>query len=159
MKSMTHDLRKKIKMYIKNRLDISELIKDVSIKGEDLSRAIIIRLVKVNCDLSACNFSGAVIGKEGEIVQLSGSILRDCNFTDVKFIEKIWMRKVDARGSNFNGCFMPYLEYQYSDMRNCKFCGTIIRLGSKEGYKAKVDGSIFEALSKAWNVNIEIKEK
>ena len=48
VKPMTEDLRNKIQMYIKNGMDISDLIDGVSIKGENFCNAKIKRLVNIS---------------------------------------------------------------------------------------------------------------
>lgn len=150
MKPMTNELREKIRTYIKNKLDISDLIKDVDIKGENLSRAIIKDFDRINDDISGCDLSYCIIGEEGKITNLSGTIMRDCNFKHTKFLGKVWLRRVDARGSNFTGAYIPYVSYEYGDFRGCKFCSTIFTIGSREGLKARFDKKIFEDLSKGW---------
>lgn len=150
MKPISHELRKKIKTYIKNKLDISELIKDIDIKKEDLSGAIISKFDRINDNISGCNLARAIIGKEGELTQLSNTKMLNCCFKGTRFLGRVWFRKVDARGSNFSEAWLPYVEYQYADLRDCTFCSTIFPIGSREGYKAKFSKNFFKELTKAW---------
>jgi len=150
MKKMTHELRAKIRKYIKNGIDISDLIRDVEIKGENLSRAIIKDFNRVADDISGTDFSYAVIGEEGKITNISGTKMRNCNFRGTKFLGKVWMRRVDARGSNFSEAYLPNVEYQHSDFRNCTFCSTVIRMGSREGLGAIFGKELWDLLTKGW---------
>jgi len=137
MKPMTNELREKIRTYIKNKLDISDLIKDVDIKGEDLSYAIIKNFDRVNDDISGCNFTSCIIGEKDKVTNLSGTIMRNCSFKDAKFLGKVYMRKVDAQGSTFRDCYMPYAEIQYSNFKNCCVCGWILPFSGRGFLKTK----------------------
>ena len=86
MKQMTHGLRKKIRLMVKNKHDISDIIENVNIKGEDLSHAIISRFNRTGQDMSRTNFSHATIGQEGVVTNLSGNKLRDCDFCHAHFL-------------------------------------------------------------------------
>ena len=131
MDLINNKLRKQIKTYIKNHIDISDLIHGISIKGENLAGAIITHFNRPNEDMSDCNLSRAIIGVPGEIINLNGAILRNSNFKYTQFLGKLWMRRVDAKNCNFSYAFMPYIEYQYSNFRNSIFCETIMKVGSK----------------------------
>jgi len=155
-KPMTDKLRDKIKMFIKNKADISELIKDVDIKGEDLSRAIIKDLSRQKCDMKGTNFSDAIIGEVGKVTNLSSNDFRKSIFKRTKFIGVIFLRHCDCRGCDFEETHMQDVQYQYSDFRDCNFCEAVMRLGVDYGYKAIVDNNIFKDLAKHWK--IEVKE-
>ena len=159
MKPVTHELRNKIKMMIKNKEDISDLLDNIDIRGEDLSYAIIKRFNRTKQNLSRTKFTYAVIGEEGIVTNLSGNIFRECDFCNTHFLGTVYMRRCDCRGSNFSCAWMHNVEYQYSDMRQCNFCEAILRLGSDYGYKTKVDKNIFLDLAKHWNIKVEIKDE
>lgn len=158
MKSMTPELRNKIAMYIKNKIDISDLIKDADLRNEDLSGAIIKTFNRVKLDCSGCNFSNAVIGEEGKITNLSKSKFRNCKFVRTKFIGKVWLRHCDLRGSLFTHADCSEVEWQYSDGRDCDFCETLLRLGVGYFYKAKVDLNLFKDFTKHMNIEVKFKE-
>ncbi len=158
MKPMTHTLRLKIKMAIKNNLDISDLIENVDIKGENLSNAIIQRFNRTSQNMSRTNFSCASIGKKGTITNLSNNKFFDCNFSETKFLGIVYLRRCDCSGSNFSGAECHNVEYQHSIFKNCNFCEAIFRLGSDYGYKAKFDKNLFQDLAKHWNIEIIVKE-
>lgn len=156
---MTDELRKKIQIYIKNRLDISPLIKDVSIKGENLSGAIIKDFNRVGDNISGCNLSRAIIGEEGKVTNISGTIARNCIFKGTKFLAKVFARKCNFNYSNFSEAFLAYWEYQYSSFLHCTFCDTVIPIGSRIGLGAIFDENLFKELSKLWNLEITVKPK
>ena len=101
MLPMTSDLRRKIKMAIKNRLDISELIKNVEIKGEDLSYAIIKDFTRVKCNISRAKFCNTIIGQKSKITNISDNIMKECNFGDTTFIGTVFMRRCNCRDIRF----------------------------------------------------------
>jgi len=155
---MTEKLRQKVTMYIKNKMDISELIANIDIKGENLSYAIIENFNRTGQNLSGTKFTYAVIGKEGITTNLSNNKFRDCDFSNTHFLGTIFLRKCDCRGSSFQCAWLHNVEYQYSDIRQCNFCEAILRLGSDYGYKAKVDRNIFLDLTKWWNIRVSLKD-
>jgi len=134
---LTYKELQKIKTYIKNKIDISELIKNKDIRNLDLSYARIKDFNRINDDISGVNLSYAIIGEEGKITNLSGTIMHHCNFRGAKFLGKVFMRRVDARYSKFRDCYMPYAEIQYSDFRNCDVCGWILPFHSLKMLKTK----------------------
>lgn len=158
MKPITKEIRNKIQMYIKNAIDISNLIRDVDIRGENLSGAIIEDFNRVKENLSGTNFSRCVIGNEGKIANLSNSKLRNCIFQGTKFIGKTFIRHCDCRGSDFSESDCPQVEWQYSDVTNCNFCETLLRLGTDYFYRAKVDQNLFRDLTKYLNIEVRMKE-
>lgn len=160
MTIMTNEIRAKIRMYIKNRIDISPLIKDVSIKGENLSRAIISDFNRVNENINNTKFSYTTIGAEGKTTVLSRNKMRNCEFIGTKFKGKVFFRRNDCTGSNFNGAICSNVEYQYTDFTNCTFCECVLRIGTAFSYKCKFDTSFFKDLIKGTNLElVEKKEK
>jgi len=156
MTPMTHELRKKIQLYIKNKLDIATLIDGVQITGENFNGAIITRLFRLEEDLSNCSFANAVIGTaEGE-VNFSGSNLTNCNFRGVVFPGRVLFRNVRARGANLSDAYLPYMEYQGADFRSATFCDAVIRIGSRQGKGAKFDKNLFRALARFWGVPVTV---
>ena len=159
MKPMTHAIRDKIKMYIKNGLDISDLIKDVDIKGENLSRAKIKDFNRRNENMSGTNFSFVSIGEEGRVTNLSNNKFLNCNFEGAKFLGKVYLRRCDCSNSYFAESSFYNVEYQHSKFLNCNFCEAIIRLGSDYGYGAKFDKNLFLDLGRHWNIEVKFKEE
>jgi len=157
MKPMTEVLRLKIQKYIKNRIDISELIYDVEIKGENLSGAVIKSLVRPGDDLTRTNFSKAIIGEKGCINNISGAKMRSSVWCDAHIEGIMYMRRVDARNADFSGCVMIDCEYQYSDFRGAKFCEAGLRIGTDYGFKAKFDQDMFKDLTAMWNLDVRVK--
>lgn len=156
---MTNRIRDKIKLYIKNRIDISPLIKGISVKGEDLSRAIISDFDRVNENMNNTKFSYADIGTEGKTTVLSRNKMRNCEFIGTKFKGKVFFRRNDCTGSNFNGAWMCHTEYQFTDFTNCTFCEAIVRVGSDYAYKCKFDIGFFKDLVKGGNLEITLKKE
>ena len=150
MKIFTTELRDRIQIYHKNRLDISPLIDGYSIKGEDLSGCVIKKFNRMKEDISYCNLSRCIIGEKDEITHLSRANMEYCNFQDTVFLGKIWLRYVNARGCNFHSAFVPFVEYQYGDFRDCNFCDCVWRMGSRAGHHAIINKEILEK----WALNI-----
>jgi len=159
MKPMTDSLREQIKKRIKNKLDISNLIEDVIITGEDLSNAIIKRFNRNKDNLSKCNFTNCVIGTEGKITSITHCKVIEANFSDVVFKGKIFFRYNDARNSTFNGARMENFEYQFTNFKGCKFCEALIRIGSSYGLGAKFSNTLFDDLTKNWNIEVKVREE
>lgn len=155
---MTAALRSKIHKYIKNNLDIAELLEGVEIHHENLSGAIITKLVRVCENLDNINFSYSVIGQEGGEVNLSGSSLKNCNFKAFRIKGKFIVRRCDFRGSNFAEADMINVEYQFADLRQCRFCETAMRIGSRLGLGAKFDSNLFKELAKHWGIKITMND-
>ena len=133
-KPMTHEIRNKVAMAMKNGLDISDIIQEHDIAGENLAGAIIKKLNRPASNLKNTNFTNAVIGQEGTICNLTGSNLTGCNFTKVKFNGVIWFRRCNLQNVNFFGAWMPYVELNGSDISNIKICDAFIRVGTKNWY-------------------------
>ena len=157
-KPMSNDLRKKIAIHIKNRIDISALIKEISIKGENLSRAIITAFNRPGDDISGCNFCEAIIGEEDKITNLSSITGINTNWQRVIFKGKIWFRKANMKNSNFKGAFAPLLDYRFADLRNCNFCDMVINNGSSKATGAILDANFFKGFAEQWGVEITMKK-
>lgn len=154
-KVMTEEVRNKIKLYIKEGIDISDLIENYSLKNENLAGSIIKKLDRLQEDISNCNFVNCVIGEEGKVTNLSGCILKGSNFQSTKFLGTIWLRGSDLRNCNFNNAWIPFVDYQYADLRNISLCETTIKIGSKSGLHAKFNWSLFEKLAKYLQMDME----
>ena len=159
MKPMIESQRKRIRIYIKNNLDISELIKDYSIKNENLSGAIISKFNRSKDNMSGVNLSNCIIGGEGVVNNISGANLKASrwNNTEVKGI--LFMRKCNCRDVDFSKAVLTNLEYQNTDFSGAKFCGACIRIGTDGGWGAKFSADFFKDLAKGWNVIITQKTK
>ena len=151
-KKMTEIIRDKIKIYKKNNKDISELIEDYDLKGEDLSRCLIKKLNRINEDISNTNFFGSIIGEEGATTILSGCDLRNCNFSTCKFLGHLILRASDMRNSTFISTWFPDVEYQYADFRDVVLCSAVMKFGINEGLNAKFSKKTFEELFSKWIV-------
>jgi uncharacterized protein YjbI with pentapeptide repeats len=158
LQSMTHQLREKIQRHIKNGIDISELIKDVSIKGEDFGYAKISYFHRVGEDFSNTNFYNASIGSDDKISMILNCNIQHCNFQKVKF-GKVFLRHSDARWASFREVIAPEVQYQFTDFRGCSFCHAVLKIGTEEGIGAKFDTAFFQDLTKGWGIEIEVKEK
>ena len=156
-KPMTHAIRDRIKIAIKNGIDISDLIRDIDIKGEDLRDSIISNLMRVKEDISGAKFSRATIGRTDKITNLSNNVMRNCKFDDTIFIGTIFMRRCDVRDSDFSGAQAQGIEYQNSDFRGCRFCETVMRFGSSYSLGSKFSPEMFEDLAKMWNLDIKVR--
>lgn len=154
-KAMTEEVRNKIKLYIKEGVDISSVIENYSLKNEHLAGAIIKNLDRLQEDISNCNFVNCVIGEEGKVTNLSGSNLKGSNFQSAKFLGTIWFRGADLRNCNFNNAWIPNVDYQYADLRNVSLCETTIKIGSKSGLHAKFSWKLFKLLAKYLQMDMQ----
>ena len=150
MKPITSELRTRIKINIKNKIPIDGLIENVDIKGEDLSWAIIPKLKRIDCNISGCNFSHAILGNDTNIFTLIRTNISNCNFEDTKFIGKVWMRSCNATNCNFKGADVSSVSYEHTDFSYSNFCGCIIRLDSRTNVGCKFDRTLVEELVKNW---------
>jgi len=150
MKSLTSSIDKKIKQYIKNKLDISELIADVDLRNANLSGAIIKKLDRIYGDLRNCNFSNCTFGEKGKKINLARANLDGCNFKGAVFLGTVVFRNSSLRNCNFSDGFFPFVEYQYADFTGSNFCRTVWMLCGTNGRGAKIDKDIF----RKWGVEL-----
>lgn len=158
MRPITNDLKEKIKINIKNKIDISSLIEDVDIKGMDLSWAIISKFRRLDSNLSGCNFSHCILGSDIDIFTLIRCNISNCNFDSANFIGKSWMRSCNAQNCNFKNSNVANVSYEHTNFKGSTFCGAIIKIGTRENVGSWFDKSLLEDLTKAWANKIEIKE-
>lgn len=156
---MTNKLRETIAQYIKNQIDISNLIKDVDIKGEDLSRAIIKTFNRPDDDISRCNLNQTVIGTENQVTNLNRLTAKNCNFHRAKFLGIVWLRHANVSGSNFKEADLTKLDYKFTDFRGCDFCDSFICIGSDRGTGALLDENFMKDLAGSWGVEVRLKNK
>lgn len=159
LKPITNELRSKIQTYIKNKLDISDLIKDVDIKGENLSFAIIKNLNRTDCDLSNTNFSHCILGDEKTIFSIIRCNISGCNFDGTIFVGKAWMRSCNATNCNFRNSDVSKVSYEHTDFMGSTFCDATIKIGTREGIGCKFPASLFEELTQGWDFKIKIEKK
>jgi uncharacterized protein YjbI with pentapeptide repeats len=158
MKAMSHDLRERITLAIKNGSDISELIKGVSIKGENLSGALITEFDVTGQDISRCDFSRATIGTKDNVVYMNNTRARECSFVRATFPGKVMARRADFTGSSFKGAFIPYADYKFADLRGCTFCDTVFSIGTPRAAGAMFSEDFFKDLAKYWGIEITIRK-
>jgi uncharacterized protein YjbI with pentapeptide repeats len=151
-KPINNLVKEKISKYIKEGIDISDIIKDYEIKDLDLSGAIIKNITRIQQDLSNMRFIRCIFGEEGKILNFSGSNFNGSNFSGAKFLCKVWFRSCDLRNVNFSYAYIPNVDFQYSDLRNINLCSTVIRFGGTEGLGCTFSKKTFEQLGKYWNL-------
>lgn len=145
---MTHKIRKKIALARKNRQDISELIKDYNIKGEDLSYCYISELNVVSEDISGTNFSNSKLK-----LNAVRADIQDCKFVRTVFLPGSSIRSANARRINlFKANAGHNLDYAYADIRGGNLCGLIISIGSTVGANAKISENVMDLFKKWWNI-------
>jgi len=108
---MTEKQRQRIKLHIKNGLDISDLIKDYSIKHEDLTGAKIKHFCRANDDMNGVILNKAVIGAVGVVNNISGSRARRSRWCDCEVKGVMFARKCDFREADFTGSILMNVEY------------------------------------------------
>lgn len=157
MKPMTHKLRNKIKLAIKNRQDISDLIEGVDIKGENLSYAIIKRMDRIQDDFSGATFDYCVFGQSRERMNWSGSIAQNCRFRNARFESFMVFRGTDFRGSSFREAFLPFMTCEKADFRRVNWCDVTLQLGSEKMHNAKFSYGLIKVLAKFMNFKITVE--
>jgi uncharacterized protein YjbI with pentapeptide repeats len=158
-KPMTRELREKIQSYRKNHLDISDLIKNVSIKGEDLSYSKIKELYRLNTDISNCNLSHCEIGSDNTTIHIINSKLINCNFESTRFIGTVWMRSCDAQNCNFKNTDIHSVDFRNTNFLGSTFCNAIITIGTRQNIGVIFPPSLLQDLTKGWkNIEVKIKE-
>jgi uncharacterized protein YjbI with pentapeptide repeats len=154
MLPINKQLREQIKINIKNKIDISTLIQDRDIRNEDLSRAIIKKLNRLDTDISGCNFSQCILGDE-DSPNVEFSLIRckieNCNFDGANFIGKSFIRSCNAKNCNFRNSNVVNVSYENTDFTGSTFCGIAMRLDSRSGMGCKFPESLIQELCKYWN--------
>ncbi len=150
-----NEVMKKVRKYIRNKIDISSLIAPYDIQGQDFTGAIIKNINRSNQDLSNTNFTKCIIGEEGKVTNLCNNNFSNGSFAYARLLGKVWMRRCKCRNVNFTSTYMPYLDYQYTDFTNSDFCEVVIQLGTSAGLGAEFDDKFFKDLSKSWKIKIE----
>jgi uncharacterized protein YjbI with pentapeptide repeats len=152
---LTHDLKEKIQTRIKNKLDISDLIKDVDLKGADLTGAVINNIQITKQDISGCNFTNTVIGNDKTICTLIQCNLTGCSFKGAQIVGRMWIRSCIAHNCNFKDADVSKVEYQYTDFTDSTFCNAVIRIGTREGIGCIFPTQMFDDLCKGWRMKIK----
>jgi uncharacterized protein YjbI with pentapeptide repeats len=153
-KPMTETVRQKIKTRIKNQLDISDLIEDYSIRGENLTGAIIKKFNRAYDDMVGVNLTRCIIGEKGSRNNITRAKLKNSIWCDSEILGYLVANKCDCRNADFSGAQLSNVEYQFCDFRGAKFCETLLRIGSAHGMGAKFDTSFFKDLARGWSVTI-----
>jgi uncharacterized protein YjbI with pentapeptide repeats len=157
LKKMPLDLKNKIRQYSKNGIDISSIIDGYSLKGEDLSGCVIKNIKRIDEDMSGVNLANAKIGnEEKKTVYFIRCDMRNSNFDSINFVSSTWIRSCDIRNCNFRSANLANVDYRNSDIRQSTFCDTILRIGTSEGIGCKFDENFFDALTKGWDVKIQV---
>ncbi len=157
MRKLTHQERDTIRMYIKNGLDISKIIKDKDIRDENFNRAIIKSFDHINNDISGCSLAFAKIGSPNVVTKIIKTKMNNCNCECLEFVGPTWFRSCEAKNCNFKGADLSKVDYRFSDFSGSSFCESIIRISTKSGIGCKFPKSMFEELCKGWNMKITIE--
>lgn len=150
---MTQEVRNTVRDYIKSKKDISPLIENYSLKGEDLSGAIIQNFNRANEDLSNINLARAIIGAELQVTDISYSNISGGNLYRTKFLGKVKANRVKAVNTNFNRAYFPHADYQYADFSGASFCGATFTIDGGSGKGCKFPKEVLEQLMKDWEVS------
>ena len=150
--------RLEIKMYIKNKLDISPLIENYCVSSEDFTGAIIKKFDRPDEDISGIVLSNCIMGEEGKVTNLNRVIARNCNWRNSIWKGEVWARRGDFRHTSMTDIFLPYIDYRYADLRNCDFCNAVFQIGTAKGLGAQFSQDFFSDLAKSWNVEITLKK-
>jgi uncharacterized protein YjbI with pentapeptide repeats len=156
---MTEALKSKISEYRKNKVDIAPIIKDVDLKGADLSYCVLSHIERVKEDLTGINLSHAIVGSEGKINKFLNCKLTSANFDSVIFTSTTWLRSCDLRNANLRKGDFSKCAYEHSDFRGTTFCDAILRVGTNEAVGAKFDLNFFQELVKGSPYDVVLRPK
>ena len=160
LKPMTEKIRNQIKMYKKNGIDVSDLIKDYIIAGEDLSFCVIKNFNREEKNLKGINLAGAIIGDGSKsVVRICDKDLRGSSFNGTKFLNTTFLRRCKLQKCDFREADLSKVQYQGSDASGSEFCECILRLGTSYALGSKVSLDIFKDLADVWGFKlIEVEE-
>lgn len=147
MQKMSNDLRNKIKNYIKSKIDVSDLLKDVSISGEDLSYAIVNNFDKSNQDISNCRLTGARIAKANLMCAIAKNV--DFSYADLSDSN---CRKMVATNANFMRANCKDADLCFADLRGCNLCDITVTFSARYLYKTRLSNNIYGLLGRIWTV-------
>jgi len=139
----TKELEDKIRNYIKTGKDISEIIKDVDLKGSDLSHAIISNFNVSGQDISGCRLVGAKIIKANMIKTIARNV--QFNFADMSYANCQYM---DARNSNFLSAICVNTDFRYADLRGINVCSMTWTFGPKCFFKTKASKNLIDLMDR-----------
>jgi uncharacterized protein YjbI with pentapeptide repeats len=154
----TNEIDKKVKMYIKNKKDISELIANVDIKGINLSGAIIKYLNRLKCDLRGIDFSHCILGSDDKVFSIIQCDISNCNFNYTKFIGATFLRSCKAHNCNFKNADCSKVSYEHTDFTDSDFCGITLTLETNRGLGCIMPKNLFSNLMNGWSTNFKIVE-
>lgn len=152
-------VRKEMQMRMKNQLDISALIANYSIAGEDLSGAILTNFDRAGEDLTKLNLSNAIIGTVGKETKLSRCNFTGSCFKGTRFLGKIIAKKSIFKNCDFTNAYIPYCDYRLSDFRGCTFCGTVFTVHTHYSVGSRFDNAFFKDMAEQWGIVILTKEE
>lgn len=132
LRKFSDELRSKIKLFSKKRIDISEFIAGYDISNEDLSNSYISNLYQVEQNMSSCNLSNSTV----KLIATKADA-RNCNFSFTQFLPGSNFSHADCRGSNFGSCNAANINFSYADLRDVNCCNSTFTLFSKQFYRAK----------------------
>lgn len=146
MQTMTNELRNKIRNYIKSGIDISDLIRDIDIRNEDLSHATILDFDKHGQDISNCKLTGAKIIK----ANLSHTLARNVvfNYADLSEGDCTYM---DALNSAFVHATCIRTNFSNADLRNCDIGGITLTISPRYLYHTKISKNIITVFDHFWS--------
>jgi uncharacterized protein YjbI with pentapeptide repeats len=151
LKRPTEAFKLELANYIKNQLDISDLIAGYDIKGLNLSNSIIRTIQRAHENLTNINWSRCIIGYEGANNFLTGCNISDGNFKYCRIIGMLSLKRVIAHRTNFADAYMPDIEYQHADLTDSTFCNVVVPMGSLKGHGAIIPMSQIEK----WGINLK----
>lgn len=156
---MNNNIKEEVRKRIKNKIDISDLIEKEDISNEDLSGAVITKLIRRDSNISGCNFSNCTIGSDNSIIEIIRTNMSNCNFSGCKFIGTAWMRSCNAHNCNFKNADVHKVSYEYTDFSGSTFCESVITIGTRQGIGCIFPQSLFDDLTKNWNFKVSIQPK
>jgi uncharacterized protein YjbI with pentapeptide repeats len=151
---MPNEVKEKLASYIKNQIDISDLIKDFDIRNLDLSGSRIKEFNRPDDDISGVILANSIIGEDGKITNLSRATMRGINCKGTVFKGELMVRKADCSGSCFYGAYMVNMDYKFCNFEHCDFCGAAFTIATPKGMGAKLSDDFFKNLAKYWDVEI-----
>lgn len=156
---MYNGLYKSIQYAIKNKADISDLIKGYDISNIDLTGCYVSKLDITGQTITGTNFSYSTLGTDTGGIVFNNCTLINCCFQDARFPGEVLARRTKFTGCNFTACYVPYLDARYAEFSGTTFCETVFRLSTRHYLGAKFDDKFIGALNHYWDVKIIKREE
>ena len=154
LKPIDNTFRKKVQYAIKNKADLSDLIRGYDISELDLSGGVIKKLDLTNETIHDTSFVYCQLGTDAGGIVFNNAILTNCSFMDACFPGVVMARRTQFTGCSFVACYFPYVDYCYAKFVRCIFCEAVFRIGARQSLGAEFDEHFFGVLHKYMGIKV-----